>query len=337
MKIRIPFLITGLLIPALAVIIGIGMLGNWHPKPPPTTVAPEKVRQEEEQPAEESRKAEEKISGYSRPEALTSIYSLNEQLGGNAATFVIDARGRSHQVLQLSYQTGHIPGAVPFLHSNYCHPAYPGRIGTPLQFQGLLTRGGAGNNSSIVIYGNDGLQARMYWALRMYGYDNVSILDGGFEKWQQAGLDVTLAAARRPVEGFSFDLTKAKPETMLATLNEVTAAVGDPNCIIVDARRNDEYLKQRIPGSVNLSSVELFNEDRTFKWARELKALADSKNITPDSLIIVYSNAGIRSCLVWFALSELLGYPYVKNYDGSMYEWIKMERQTESGLLEGQN
>ncbi|BAF59272.1 rhodanese-related sulfurtransferase [Pelotomaculum thermopropionicum SI] len=275
--------------------------------------------------------AEEKIAGYARPGALISVYELSRRLD-DPGTFIIDTRGRSFKVLQASYPAGHIPGAVPALHSNYCHPTYQGRIGTPLQLQDFLGRLGAGTGNEIILYGNDGLQARLYWALKMYGYDQVRILDGGLDKWKEAGFDVAIAATRRPPGTFEFDLAGSKAEQMMATAYEVAAAIGNSGYVIIDARRNDEYLYKHIPGSINLSSEELFNQDRTFKPAHELRALAESKKITPDKKILVYSNSGVRSSLVWFALSELLGYPEVKNYDGSLQEWVKLERETEKGL-----
>lgn len=322
-------LFAACLLTVLAVLgAGIILLGGCARKE--TVAVPAAVEEKKEDPGLHQA-AEEKIAGYARPEALISVYELNRRLE-DSGTFIIDTRGRSFKVLQASYPFGHVPGAVPVLHSNYCHPAYPGRIAAPLQLQDFLGKCGAGTESSIVLYGNDGLQARLYWALKMYGFNNVKILDGGLDKWKEAGYDVATASSRRPPDTFEFDLADSRAEQLMAVFNDVAAAAGDSGCVIVDARRNDEYLYKHIPGSVNLSSEELFNADKTFKPAPELKYLAESKKITPDKKVIVYSNAGVRSSLVWFALSELLGYPEVKNYDGSLQEWIKLERETEKSL-----
>lgn len=119
---------------------------------------------------------------------------------------------------------------------------------------------------------------------------------------------------------------------MMATLQEVRGALSDSGCIILDSRTNDEYLYGHIPGSVNIDSKELFNADQTFKPASYLNALFERKNIKKENKIIVYSNSGVRSSLVWFTLTELLGFPNVKNYDGSYNEWFNRELPVE-GLI----
>lgn len=311
---------VGLIILFIFIIIGIGVLGGCNRKPTVVTT-PTSVEEKKEDPAPRLA-AVKKIAEYARPEALISVYELNQKIY-DPGIFILDTRGRSFQVFQMSYPRGHIPGALPILHENYSHPTYFDRIAPPLQLQNLLEGLGVSNDSTIVLYGNDGLQARLYWALKMYGYDNVKILDGGLEKWKETGYDITAANSARRPETFEFDLSKSKTELMLASLNEVEAAVGSGNCIIVDTRRQDEYLYKHIPGSINFNSAELLNNDQTFKPFSELKALAEDKKIVKDKKIIVYSDSGVRSSLVWFALSELLGYPNVKNYDGAFYEWIK--------------
>ncbi len=282
------------------------------------------IEEKKEDPAA-SLAAEEKIAGYTHPEALISVYELNRQID-NVDTVTFDTRGRSYQVFQQSYPNGHIPGAIPILHDQYCNHSYSDRIAPPPQLQDLLGECGVGEDTQIILYGNDGLQTRVYWAVKMYGYDRVKILDGGLDKWKEAGFDISSVYSRRRPDTFEFDLTGSKAEQMLATMIEVEGAIGDGSRIIVDARSRDEYLSGHIPGSVNLSSTELFNKDKTFKKATDLRELVESKKITRDKKIIVYCDYGIRSSLVWFALSELLGYPDVKNYDGSYNEWVKNKK-----------
>ncbi|TEB09470.1 Thiosulfate sulfurtransferase [Pelotomaculum propionicicum] len=317
----------------ILIIIGTFVLGGCNRKKQsvvtiPTT--PAQVEEKKEDPAFRLA-ATEKISGYAHPEALISVYDLNQKIY-DPGTFILDTRGRSYAVFQSSYPQGHIPGAVPILHEHYSHPTYTGRIAPPLQLQNLLGGLGVSNDSAIVLYGNDGLQARLYWALKMYGYDNVKILDGGLDKWKEAGYDITPANSPRRPETFEFDLDKSKTEQMLASMTEVKAAVGSGNYIIVDARYKDDYSYRRIPGSVNLYYAELLNSDQTFKPAQDLKALAEGKNIVKNKNIIVYCDSGVSSSLVWFALSELLGYPSVKLYDGALYEWVKQGCTTDSNL-----
>jgi len=309
-------------------LIGIGLLRGCNRKQ--TIITPPVVVEEKKEDPSARLAAEDKIADYVRPEALISVYELNQKIY-DSNTFIFDTRGRSFIVYKSAYPLGHIPGAVPIMHEKYSHPKYFDRIASPLQLQEVLGGLGVGNNSCIVLYGNDGLQARLYWAIKMYGYDEVKILDGGLDKWKEAGYDITPANSVRPPQTFEFDLARSETESFLATLNEVEAAIGNPNYVIVDARSRDEYLYKHIPSSINFYYAELLNNDQTFKPATDLKALAESKKITPDKKVIVYSDSGVCSSMLRFALSELLGYPSVKNFDGSLNEWLKMERKVESG------
>jgi len=170
------------------------------------------------------------------------------------------------------------------------------------------------------------LEGRLYWAIKMYGHDHVKILDGGLENWRKSGYDISATNSSRSPVTFEFDLANSKAELLLATLKEIEEAVGQSNCVIVDARTDTEYTRGHIPGSVNVPYELLLNKDLTFKIADHLKELFEGKKITPEKKVFVYSNAGIRSSMIWFALSELCGYPNVKNYDGSLNEWLKYKR-----------
>ncbi|MCG9969097.1 sulfurtransferase [Pelotomaculum terephthalicicum JT] len=279
----------------------------------------------------ESKLAAIKIESYAHPDALISVYQLKEKIL-DPEILVFDARGRTFRIYQQTYLQSHIPGALPILYSNYYNQAYPGRMAFPLEFQSMLGKSGVSNNTSIVLYGGDGLEARLYWAIKMYGYDDVKILDGGLDKWKESGGDTSNVISKgSPVE-FKFDLTNSKAESMLATLKDVKAAVSGNDYFIVDARSDAEYAKGHIPGSMNIPSTLLFNKDMTFKPSPQLRELFESKKITQDKTVIVYSNVGVRSSLVWFALSELLGYPNVKNYDGSYNEWLEYKGPVATGL-----
>jgi len=273
---------------------------------------------------------QEKKEGYAHPETLISVHELNDLLElEDPQTFIIDTRGKNLKILRASYSSGHIPGAIPMLHSDYCHPAYPEQIGTPFQLQNLLGKSGVDNNSRIIIYGDDGLQTRMYWAIKMYGYDKTAILDGGLEKWREMGFEVSTKSFKYPSKSFAFDSANNRESLMLATQNEVEAAINDPGWVIVDVRSSEDYLSQHIPGSLNIDWLYILNIDMTFKPAPLLKDVFESKGITPDKSIIVYCDNGVKSSLVWFVLQELLGYPVVKNYDGSFNEWLDLEKPVE--------
>jgi len=304
----------------LLIIISTGMflLSGCNSKPPAVTPAAE----QEVQLNPEARLDLIKLEGYARPDALISVHQLKEKmLDSNIVVF--DARGSTFRIYQKTYLQSHIPGALPLLSSNYYNQKYPGRIASPVELQGVLGKSGVSNNTSIVLYGSDGLDARLFWVIKMYGYDDVKILDGGLDKWKESGYDTTnIISSLSPAE-FQFDLSESKAELMMATFKDVKTAVSSNNYVIVDARSDAEYAKGHIPGSVNIPSTQLFNKDMTFKPSPLLKELFASKKITPDKTVIVYCNTGARSSSVWFALSELLGYPNVKNYDGAYNEWLK--------------
>ncbi len=272
---------------------------------------------------------QEKKAGYAHPESLVTVHELNDLLA-DPQTFIIDARGKNLKIMRTVYSGGHIPGAVPVLLSDYCHPAYPGQIGTPVQLQNLLGKIGAGNNSRIILYGDDGLQARLYWAIKMYGYHNAAILDGGLEKWREAGFEISTATKKYPVKNFAFNPDNISESLLLATHAEVEAAVNNPGWVIVDVRSSEDYAARRIPGSINLDWLNVLHTDMTFKPALELRELALSKGITPDKGIIVYCDDGVKSALVWFVLQELLGYPVVKNYDGALNQWLELAKPVET-------
>lgn len=322
MTIRRYFFIASLLISLAIVLVGTIFLGGCSRKEETIDISAVK---KENTVDPEANLASIKIEGYARPEALISVYELQKKIP-DPSIDVLDTRSRNVRKHKLTYLAGHIPGAKAVMYGNLLNQTYSGRIAGPAQFQDVLGKRGVSNNSCIVLYGNDGLEAHLYWAIKMYGYANVKILDGGLDKWQEAGFDITNVVVKPAPKTFNFDLTNSKAELMLATMQEVEGAINNPNYVIVDARDNKEYEKGHIPGSVNIPCTELFIKDMTFKPAPHLKQLFEENEITPDKKVIVYSKQGVRSSLIWFALSELLEYPNVKNYDGSLNEWLMFER-----------
>ncbi|MDF9407844.1 MAG: putative thiosulfate sulfurtransferase [Pelotomaculum sp. PtaB.Bin013] len=276
--------------------------------------------------------AADKISEYSNPDAVISVYELNK-MTSDPNVSILDTRGRSFQVFAYSYPAGHVPGAIPILHAEYTHPAYNDRLAAPDQVQKTLGDKGINSQKKIVLYGNDGLQARIYWILKAYGCDNpVQILDGGYEKWKEAGFEAAVAAPIITPSNFAFNYAKADTN-IYTNLEEVVDAILNytPSTIIVDTRSKNEYLVGHIPTSVNISLLDTLNEDKTFKAIQELNVLMASKGVTPDKKVLVYSNNGVESSLVWFVLHELMGFSNVKNYDGGFSEWVERELVLEYG------
>jgi len=119
--------------------------------------------------------------------------------------------------------------------------------------------------------------------------------------------------------------------------DEVFAQLGKAGAVLVDVRSPKEFSGEllapenlpqegaqrggHIPGAANIPWAQAVREDGTFKPADELKALYQGKGVTPDKAVIAYCRIGERSSHTWFVLTYLLGYPNVRNYDGSWTEW----------------
>jgi len=275
---------------------------------------------------------EQKISQYSNPNALISVSELNDIIK-NPNLKIIDARCYGIKDYRQLYPAGQIPGAIAVLRGHYQDPNRWNRISPPNIVKWYLGGLGIDSQDRIVIYGNDnGLQARFYWMLKMYGCNNeIQILDGGFEKWKEAGNQTSSDINKRqPLARFEFNQVKADG-SFVAYLNDMgeAASGNNSNNIIVDARSSSEYDSMHIPGSVNITVDDIMNSDKTFKAANELTAVFTAKGVTPDKNVYVYSNVGSRSSLIWFTLHELMDYPNVRNYDAGLREWRYRERPVE--------
>ncbi|NLI11033.1 sulfurtransferase [Pelotomaculum propionicicum] len=321
-KKRLPFLIS-CLVAIFILTATLGILAGCKRSSKPAQQPRQKT------PAE---LAAEKISEYTKPEAVISVHELNNNLK-DPSLVILDTRGRSYQVFAATYPFGHIPGAIPILHDEFSHPVFFDRVATPLQLQNCLGGKGVNNQKKIVLYGNDGSQARIYWMLKMYGCEiPIQILDGGFEKWKSAGYEVTGALPAVTPSQFAVNPAKSDP-SIYTNLEEVVDSILNytPNTIIVDARSQNEYLAGHIPCSVNINVNDILNEDLTFKTQSELAAMLAAKGVTPDKKVLVYCNDGVLSSLQWYVIHELMGYPSVKNYDGGFAEWMERELVLEYG------
>lgn len=231
-----------------------------------------------------------------------------------------------------AYQQAHVPGAV-YLNVNDARVAVPAggfRLPTAEEGARLLGSLGIRPDTLVVIYDDSGgLHAsRLFFTLDVLGHDRAALLDGGIQAWRRGGRPVTR------------EIPKVAPTTYrpvvraerVASAEWIKERLGDPGTVLVDARSPAEYegrdVRARrgghIPGAVNIPWSQAVREDGTFKSAEELEALYQGKGITPDKEVIAYCRIGERSSHTWFVLKELLGYPRVRNYDGSWTEWGSM-------------
>lgn len=237
-----------------------------------------------------------------------------------------------------AYAAAHIPGAVFLdLEEDLSAPAgaHGGRhpLPAPEALAQRLGRAGIGNASRVVAYDDQGglNAARLWWLLRWLGHDEVYVMDEGFAAWQAGGYPVT--DERRTVVPAAFAPT-LRPD-MLAGVEDVRRALGDPGTVLVDSRAADRYAGRtepldakagHIPGAINRFWKELLDERGAWKSGEQLK---DQLAPVTDALdagreVIVYCGSGVSACPNVLALHKL-GYPQVKLYAGSWSDWISYE------------
>ncbi len=235
-----------------------------------------------------------------------------------------------------AYDQGHIPGAVGVNWSTQLTDQIRRDIPSKEAWERLLGQAGVSPETKIVFYGdnNNWFAAYAYWVAKMYGHQDVTLMNGGRKKWELEGRPLT---TDKPQVSPTTYRAKDLDLTYRALMQDVRPFVGAPaGKGLVDVRSPAEYngeiiappglpeTAQRcghIPGAQNIPWGQAANEDGTFKSAEELRQLYGGKGITPDKEVIAYCRIGERSSHTWFVLKELLGYPNVKNYDGSWTEW----------------
>lgn len=231
-----------------------------------------------------------------------------------------------------AFVDGHLPGAE-FLdwQEDLTNPddSTSGQIATAEQLAELLSRLGIENDDTIVLYDNTRnlFAARAYWVLKYYQHEDVRLYNGGTVKWEEDGQDLVTDFIE--LEPSEYEVGEADPD-IRTDWQYVVDHIDDPATLTCDTRSPDEYLGSdvrsdrggHIPGAINLEWVHAVNvEDGTFKSFEELDELFTAAGFDPDKEIITYCQTGVRGAHTWFVLSELLGYPEVRNYDGSWEEY----------------
>jgi thiosulfate/3-mercaptopyruvate sulfurtransferase len=237
-----------------------------------------------------------------------------------------------------SYEQGHIPGAVGWNWTSQLADGIRRDIASRADFSALLSAGGIGPDTTIVLYGdnNNWFAAWAYWQLKLYGHGDVRILDGGRKYWLDNGLALTIDLPSYPGTGYQLP----EPDFALrAYRDDILPRLSDAELVLVDVRSPAEFSGEllsppglsetaqragHIPGAASIPWAQTVREDGTFKSVDELTALYAAKGVTGDKDIIAYCRIGERSSHTWFVLHELLGYRRVRNYDGSWTEWGSM-------------
>lgn len=234
------------------------------------------------------------------------------------------------------YDEGHIPGAVKLHWRDDLQDPVERDIVEPVAFEELMGSRGIGNDTTVVLYGdkNNWFAAYAYWYLKVYGHEDVRILDGGRQKWIDEGRELTTDVPSPAAASYS---AKPADESIRARRDVVLAGLGDAGRALVDVRSPQEFSGElmappgyeqegasrtgHIPTAQSIPWAQAVRDDGTFKSPDELRELYGGKGVTPDKEVVAYCRIGERSAHTWFVLRELLGYPDVKNYDGSWTEY----------------
>lgn len=264
-------------------------------------------------------------TAYANPELLVDTDWVLEHLDDPNVRFLDLARS------QEDYDAGHIAGALYVnVGQQMTNPedSTRGQILTQDALAALLSGLGITPETTIVLYDNNNnlLAARAYWALKYYQHADVRIYNGGLKVWTAAGQPLsTDATTVTPTEY----VAQAPDQDIRTTTEYVLERLDDESVILCDTRNGEEFAGTdvrsarggHIPGALNVDWVAAVNADGTFKDAATLYDLYTQAGFRPDKQIITYCQTGVRGAHTWFVLSELLGWPDVRNYDGSWEEW----------------
>ena len=234
------------------------------------------------------------------------------------------------------YEEGHIEGAVKLHWRDDLQDELVRDVVSKEEFERLMGDRGITNDTCVVLYGdkNNWFAAYAYWYLKLFGHEDVRLLDGGRQKWIEEGRGVTIEPPSPTAVSYA---AGDRDESIRVRRDEVLAGLGSERIALVDVRSPQEFSGElmappgyeqegasrtgHIPGAQSIPWATAVRDDGTFKSADELREIYAGKGITPDREVHAYCRIGERSAHTWFVLHELLGYENVRNYDGSWTEW----------------
>lgn len=234
-----------------------------------------------------------------------------------------------------AYDQAHLPGSIAWDWTSQLTDGIRRDVVAPADFAELLSASGIDPDTTIVLYGDhhNWFAAWAYWQLKLAGHRDVRILDGGRQYWIDQGLPTT---TERPVIHPTSYPAATTQADLRAFRDDVLERLDDPGLVLVDVRSPAEYAGEiiappgmsetaqragHIPGARSIPWARAVAEDGRFRDRSELVELYGSSGVTPDRDVITYCRIGERSSHSWFVLHELLGFPNVRNYDGSWTEY----------------
>ncbi len=269
------------------------------------------------------------MSEYIHPETLVDTQWLSEHLDDpNVRIIEMDLSSQF-------YDDGHMPGSVFWNANDLLKPDSRINLDTTA-IEKLLASSGITNNTTVVAVHSSFIATSgcIFWLLKVFGHADVRILNGGRQKWIKDGYSLTTEKTIVTPTNYH---AKSPNHSLRIPLEEVEQSIDKDDCILLDVRTPQEYCGEiflmnpptenerggHIPGAVHLFYELAHNDDGTFKSFAQLQEIYSKQGITPDKFIIPYCAVGARSGHTWFILKYLLGYPNVKNYDGSWNEWSR--------------
>lgn len=275
------------------------------------------------------------MGGYAHPEVLVDTQWVQDSLPDGSRLVEVDYDPVN------AYEKGHISGATLIWWKRDINDPVTRDIIDKKAFEALMSKNGISQDSEVILYGdfNNWFAAFVFWIFKYYGHKNVKIMNGGRKKWELE--ERSYATDAEPVME-STDYTAQPPdEGLRAYLADARRALDKDDTVMVDVRSPAEFSGQitappeyptenaqrggHIPGANSIPWLTAVNDaDGTFKSADELRANYEPKGVTSDKDVICYCRIGERSSHSWFVLKYLLGYPRVRNYDGSWTEWGNM-------------
>jgi thiosulfate/3-mercaptopyruvate sulfurtransferase len=267
---------------------------------------------------------------YAHPEALVSTQWVADHLNDPNVRIV-----ESNEDILL-YDKGHIPGAIKI--------DWVGDLNDPIirdyldadRFAKLLSGKGISKDTTVVFYGdkNNWWATYAFWVFQLLGHTNAKIMNGGRKKWEEEGRPMTTEVPKYPETDYPVPV---RDDSKIRAFRDQVREHVNKGGALVDVRSPGEYSGEllhmadypqegavrggHIPGAKNIPWARAANDDGTFKSPADLSALYEGQGITPDKDVVAYCRIGERSSHTWFVLTYLLGYPQVRNYDGSWTEW----------------
>ncbi len=272
---------------------------------------------------------------YAHPEVLVDTdWVANNTPNGSRKIVEVDYDPEN------GYRKGHIKDSILVWWKRDINDPLTRDIISKKQFEVLMSKNGIKPDTELILYGdfNNWFAAFAFWVFKYYGHENIKIMNGGRKKWELENKGYTTDEPQLQ----STDYKSGPPdEGLRAYLFDIKRALDKQDSVMVDVRSPKEFSGEitappeypmehaqrggHIPGANNIPWATAVNDaDGTFKSVEDLKQIYQSKGVTPDKDVICYCRIGERSSHSWFVLKYLLGYPKVRNYDGSWTEWGNM-------------